>query len=107
VPLAVTLQADPDRWGRIVKPVVVACAIYQVLLAVRWLPEPSVLFPRLEEDLAARNSLFPLALRPLLPSFYFWDFASYWTYPPNVVAYIGTTLLIAIGRLNSTDQRQI
>jgi hypothetical protein len=106
VPFAFAIESSPDRWGRLVKPLVIAAVAYQVLLAARWLQEPGVLFPKLEEDLTARNSLFPVAARALLPSFYFWDFASYWTYPPNVAAYVGTALLVAVGGLSNTDRRR-
>ena len=102
VPLSYALQDGPERWRRLVKPVVIACLVYQALLAVRWLGAPDVLFPRLEENLAARNSLFPVAFRAWLPSFYFWDFSSYWTYPPNLASYAALGLLLLGGGLSRT-----
>jgi len=82
---------------RFVKPVIIASLVYQVLLALRWWGHLRLLFPRLEEALDARDSLFPLALRPFVPSFYFWDFASYWTYPPNLAAFALVLGLLALG----------
>ena len=77
--------------------------VYQAMLAVRWLADPGVLYPRLEEDLARRNSLFPIWMRAWLPSFYFWDFSSYWTYPPNLGSYGALGLLLLGGaRMNRT-----
>ena len=86
-----------SRAGRAVRPIVCACLAYQALLAIRWLPDPHVLFPVLEENLALRDSLFPVALRAWLPSFYFWDFRSYWTYGPNVIAYAVVAGLLMSG----------
>jgi hypothetical protein len=99
VPLGYLFEGRDEPWHRYVKPVVIACLVYQALLAARWLREPRVLFPSLEENLAARNSLFPVGLRAWLPSFYFWDFSSYWTYRPNVVAYATIGLLLLSGLL--------
>ena len=67
------------------------------MLAVRWLPDLAVLFPRFEELLSARDSLFPVGIRHALPCFYFWDFSSYWTYPPNIVAYLVVGALVGVG----------
>ena len=64
-----------------------------------------LLYPRLEESLEARDSLFPPALRPFVPSFYFWDFSSYWTYPPNLVAYACVAALVLIGALAARSGR--
>ena len=88
-------RSAAGRLGRMVKPIVVACLAYQALLAIRWLRDPHVLFPVLEENVAARDSLFPVAVRAWLPSFYFWDFHSYWIYRPNLIAYavIGAILM--------------
>lgn len=80
-----------------IKPIVFTCLAYQALLASRWLPDPHVLFPVLEENLVARNSLFPIAMRAWLPSFYFWDFSSYWTYGPNLLAYAALGALLLSG----------
>lgn len=79
-------------------PVVAVALAYQTALAVRWLAAPQRLFPNLDEP---RDSLFPDALRPWLPSFYFWDFSSYWRFAPNVVAMACVVLLIVAGALAS------
>lgn len=102
VPIGCALQDGPARWRRLVKPAVGVCLVYQTLLALRWIANPGLLFPNLEEDLAARNSLFPIAFRGWLPSFYFWDFSSYWTYVPNVAWCIAIAFLLAVGGLSST-----
>jgi hypothetical protein len=96
VPLAVGLAASPRprRW----LPMATALAlVYQAALAVRWIATPAVLFPELSEKLAERDSLFPVGMRGALPSFYFWDFSSYWTYLPNVLAMAAALLVLASG----------
>ncbi len=98
IPLGFALAEFPATL-RFVKPAVVASLTYQALLALRWMGTERLLFPRLEERLDMRDSLFPMALRPFVPSFYFWDFQSYWTYPPNVVAYALAAALLTIGAL--------
>jgi hypothetical protein len=105
VPVGYALQDASERWLRLIKPLVIACLVYQALLAVRWLADPGVLYPRLEEDLARRNSLFPVSMRAWLPSFYFWDFSSYWTYLPNVAAYATLGLLLVGGAVVTRARR--
>jgi hypothetical protein len=97
VPLGYMLEGRDEPWHGYLRPIVAGCLVYQALLAARWLREPRVMFPSLEENLAARNSLFPVGLRAWLPSFYFWDFSSYWTYRPNLVAYAAIGLLLLSG----------
>ena len=106
VPVGYALQEAPDRWRRLIRPLVIACLVYQALLAVRWFADPGVLYPRLEEDLARRNSLFPIPMRAWLPSFYFWDFSSYWTYLPNVAAYAALILLLIGGAVMTRTRRK-
>jgi hypothetical protein len=96
VPIGAGLASLP-RLRRLVPALVTACLVYQAVLAVRWLRAPFTLFPVLAEQLDKRDSLFPVGLRWAFPSFYFWDFSSYWTYPPNVVAFAVTAGLLAIG----------
>ena len=73
-----------------------AAIVYQAVLALRWIPDPMTLYPVYEEQLGTRNSLFPVALRGWMPSFYDWSYANYLMYPPNVagIAVIGLLLLI-------------
>ncbi len=97
VPIGFVFEQASGARQRFVKPIVCAGVAYQALLAIRWLPDPHVLFPVLEENLALRDSLFPVALRGWLPSFYFWDFSSYWTYGPNVAAYAVLAVLLLSG----------
>ena len=103
IPLGFAIAEYPTTLIRFVKPAVIASLAYQALLALRWTENPLLLFPRLEESLAARDSLFPISLRPFVPSFYFWDFKSYWTYPPNVIAFASALALLTIGTLPLLD----
>jgi hypothetical protein len=101
VPLGFVIAEYRDALLRYVKPATAAGVIYQAALAVRWLANPHVLLPELDERIWVRNSLFPIPVRYGLPSFYFWDFSSYWTYLPNVLAYAGVGLLLLSGALIS------
>ena len=99
IPLGYAIAELPTKLSRLVKPAVTASLAYQAFLAMRWLGNLRLLFPRFEESLALRDSLFPISLRPFVPSFYFWDFKSYWTYPPNVIAFALAVALLTIGAL--------
>jgi hypothetical protein len=102
--LAGSARSTFERW---IKPLVVAAVAYQAFLAVRWIASPMFLFPRLEEQLSLRDSLFPVWLRGIVPSYYLWDFRSYLTYPPNVAAMVGTVALMTAGAiLLREDSRQ-
>jgi hypothetical protein len=83
VPLGFVIAEYRDAFTRYVAPAAVACVVYQAALAVRWLANPHVLFPDLDERISVRNSLFPIPMRSWLPSFSFRDFSSYWTYLPK------------------------
>jgi hypothetical protein len=85
LPLGVLRTGSPG-WERWLRRLCMAGIVYQVLLAIRWLPYPLQLFPHLQESLADRDSLFPIWLRGLMPSYYLWDFKRFLTYPPNVAA---------------------
>jgi hypothetical protein len=99
IPLGWIVAEHPERSAAYVRSAVVAGIAYQLLLALRWLPVPITLFTDLNDTLETRNSLFPVALRSALPSFYFWDFQSYLTYLPNIVAYAAFTVLMGVGVL--------
>lgn len=94
--LAGSCRAKFERW---VRPLVLAAVAYQAALAVRWIDSPMLLFPRLQEQLSLRDSLFPVWMRTFAPSYYLWDFRSYLTYPPNVAAVVGTLALMAAGAI--------
>jgi len=79
--------------------------VYQALLALRWIPNPMTLYPVYEEQLGTRNSLFPVALRGWMPSFYDWSYASYLMYPPNVTGIAVIGLLLVIGWRQSRNVR--
>ena len=97
VPVGFALARHRADVARFVRPAVVASLVYQLALATRWLPEPGVLFPALSEVLAERNSLFPVAVRGLLPSYYFWDYRSYLTYPQNLVWLVVVSAFVGLG----------
>ena len=96
VPIVVGLrELRVARW--LLAPAALLGLCYQAWLAARWLPRPEILFPNYAEAIAERDSIFRPALRRILPSFYFWDFTSYWTYPPNVIAMGVIVGLLALG----------
>ena len=99
IPIGVLAGSAPAKFERWVKPLVVAAVAYQAALAIRWMDSPNGLFPRLEEQLSLRDSLFPVWMRAVVPSYYLWDFRSYLTYPPNVIAVGGTVALMAAGAI--------
>ena len=97
IPLGVWLNDKRDAAERYVRPVVLTALAYQAALATRWIQTPSTLLPSYSELLWERNSLFPVDLRPFLPSFYYWDFRTYLAYPPNIVWVTLTVLLTVTG----------
>ena len=96
IPIGVVASAEGRTLSRTVRVTVILSLCYQAALATRWLADPQVLFPELGEP---RDSLFPAALGHWLPSFYFWDFSSYWSYPPNVAAMVTVLILLLIGMM--------
>ena len=97
VPLGLVVAHYHDRLHRYVKPAVVTCAVYQIALAARWGPNPLLLFSRVDPHLSARDSLFPIAVRPWLPSFYFPDLSQHLRYAPDIAAVALALLVIASG----------
>jgi hypothetical protein len=94
IPAAMFVSRYRAVLTRYVKPAVIAGLTYQALLAVRWLADPFVLFPHLDPP---RDSLFPEPLQRWLPSFYYWDFTSYWRAGPNIAAFALILLVLAAG----------
>ncbi|MCY4633858.1 MAG: hypothetical protein OXG04_05000 [Acidobacteria bacterium] len=99
VPLGIWLKDERAAVERYVRPIVVTGLAYQAALAMRWVPTPSTLFPLYSELVQERNSLFPIDLRHFVPSFYFWDFETYLSHPPNVVWVTAAVLLAVTGFL--------
>ena len=62
-----------------------------------WRPAAPLSTPR-GEPCCARQSV-PHPTASLYAVVYFWDFKSYWTYPPNVVAFALVAALLTIGAL--------
>ena len=97
VPLGIWLRDARATVEPYVRPIVLLALAYQAVLAVRWVPTPSALFPTYSELVWERNSLLPVAVRYSFPSFYFWDFERYLAYLPNVVWVTGALLLVVTG----------
>jgi hypothetical protein len=95
------LDRGRERWLRVALFAIVGL---QLAAASRWIAAPRLIVPKLEESLALRESLAEPALRAALPSFYFWDFTSYWWYPPNVVALVVVALLVTWGATQARDR---
>ena len=98
------LDARRERGLRIALVVLVLC---QLAAASRWIREPRIMMPKLEESLTLRESLAGESFRSLLPSFYFWDFTSYWFYWPNLVALAAVALLIIWGATQARDRSRV
>lgn len=99
VPIGFLAGSARGKFERWVRPLAVAAMAYQAALAVRWVNDPMLLYPQLEEQLSQRDSLFPVWMRAFLPSYYLWDFRSYLTYAPNVAAVIGMIAVMAAGAI--------
>jgi hypothetical protein len=97
IPLGLVVAHYHDRLRQYVKPVVVTSGAYQVALALRWVANPFALFSRVDPRLSARDSLFPVAARPWLPSFYFHDLSQHLRYPPDIAAVVLALVLMASG----------
>jgi hypothetical protein len=102
IPAAILVVDFRDALARYVKPAALVALAYQSALAVRWIASPGLMFPHLDPP---RDSMFPERIRPWLPSFYFWDFSTYWRFGANLVA-IGVVLLVlCAGMLTLTRGR--
>lgn len=99
IPLGIWLKDERAALERYVRPIVLGGLAYQAALAMQWVPAPSTLFPVYSELLWERNSLFPVDLRHFVPSFYFWDFETYLSHPPNIVWVTAAVLLAVTGLL--------
>jgi hypothetical protein len=85
------------QYWPVVRSLSIASLLYQAALAARWVPNPILLYPVYDEQLAGRDSLYPVSLRAWAPSFYDWSYQGYLTYPPNVVAVLVIILLAGAG----------
>jgi hypothetical protein len=102
IPAAILVVDLRDRFARYIRPAVLLAFAYQAALAVRWLARPGIMFPHLDPP---RDSMFPERMQPWLPSFYFWDFSSYWRYGANLIA-LGIVLLVfCAGMVARTPER--
>lgn len=94
VPLGLVLSWYRDRLARTLPAVLLAVFAYGTALALRWLPHPMSITNEFTPDLALRNSLFPVAMRPYLPSFYATEFLAH---TPNLVAIVAVSGLVVGG----------
>ena len=112
IPLGVWLRAERDTLGRYVRPAVFAALVYQVVLAFRWVPDPTRLFNYAEVPLVwARDSLFPLPVRYILPHFYLsaedgLGVLRYLEYLPNLIWVAAAALLVVTGLRWSAEGRR-
>lgn len=97
VPIGIWLEAGGAAAARRVRPLTAAAAAYQAVLAIRWLPSPMALQPLVSELVWERHSLFPVAVRYALPSFYFGEPSAWLSYLPNAVWLAAAALLVATG----------
>ena len=105
IPFGIWIKDERATLERYVRPIVLTGLAYQAALAIRWVQAPTTLFPQYSELLWERNSLLPVDLRYSFPSFYFWDFERYLSYPPNVVWVTAAVLLIVTGVTWTTRRR--
>ena len=112
VPIGLWLQAERSSIGRYVRPAVLGAIAYQAILAYRWIPDPTNLFRYAMSPLVwARDSLFPLPVRYVLPHFYLdtGDSALVWRYLeylPNLIWVTAAVLLVVTGLLWSSEGRR-
>ena len=112
IPIGYWIQSERSAIGRYVRPIVLTAIAYQAILALRWIPDPTRLFDYASSQLVwARDSLFPLPVRYVLPHFYGdagdgWWIVRYLEYLPNLVWVLATALLIATGLLWSAEGRR-
>jgi hypothetical protein len=104
VPLRYWLERRDVRRDRRLLTALAVIVLLQLAAAARWISTPRLIRANLEESLALRESVAEPSLRSLLPSFYFWDFTSYWFYWPNVAAMVGVALLIIAGAIQARDR---
>ena len=112
IPIGSWLQVERATVGRYVRPVVLAAFAYQAILSYRWIPDPTALFNYASSSLVwARDSLFPLPARYVLPHFYLsvgdgWWVVRYLEYLPNLIWLAAVVLLVVTGLLWSTEGRR-
>ena len=100
VPFGYAAVAFGPRVRAWVKPAAIGGILYQILLAIRWVPAPDLLWTSVDDP---RNTIFPGWLSRHLPSFYTWDFTSYLRSPTNHAAFLCVLLLVIVGGVCSPD----
>jgi hypothetical protein len=95
VPLGLALSWYSDRQARgVLAAALLAVAGYQAACALGWVTYPMGITNAFTPDLTLRNSLFPVAMRGWLPSFYAPGFLAH---TPNLVAIVTALVLLASG----------
>ena len=112
IPIGLWLEAERETLGRYLRPTVLAAIALQAVLAIRWIPDPTRLFSYPEASFVwARDSLFPLSARYVLPDFYLdpgngWWVVRYLEYLPNLIWVATTVLLIVTGWMWNAEGRR-
>jgi hypothetical protein len=104
VPLRYWLERLEPRRERWLQIAIAVMLMLQLAAASRWIAAPPLIRPNLQESIASRESVAAQPYRSVLPSFYFWDFESYWFYWPNIVAMSVVALLIGAGATQARDR---
>ena len=112
LPIGWWIGAERSSLSRYIRPVLLAAFAYQAMLAFRWIPSPTDLFLGSYSNLVwARDSLFPLPVRYVLPHFYLragdgWWVVRYLEYLPNLIWLAAAAMLAVTGWMWSEDGRR-
>ena len=109
LPIGWWMGVERASLARYVRPAVMTALAYQAILAFRWIPSPTDLFLGPYSSLVwARDSLFPISARYVLPHFYLragdgWWVVRYLEYVPNLIWLAAAALLVVTGWMWSKD----
>ena len=112
LPIGWWMGAERPSLERYIRPMVLTAVAYQAILAFRWIPSPTDLLLGPFSNLVwARDSLFPLPVRYILPHFYLragdgWWVVRYLEYLPNLIWVTAAVLLIVTGWMWSAKGRR-
>ena len=112
LPIGWWISVERSSLDRHIRPAVLTALAYQTVLAFRWIPSPTALFlaPR-ANNVWARDSLFPLPARYVVPHFYSdagdgWWVMRYLEYLPNLIWVAAAVLLTVTGWMWSARGRR-
>ena len=112
LPIGWWMGAERTSLSRYIRPVLLAALAYQAMVALRWIPSPTDLFLGPYSNLVwARDSLFPLPVRYILPHFYLrvgdgWWIVRYLEYLPNLIWLAAAAFLAVAGWMWSENGRR-